>query len=323
MIGDSRPRDEKKHDDERDYSNIVTQQRSTTSSLRAALASLYRLGGVASFYRGAAIYYCIELTSGPIMASLIFTMNIFVPGKPILDAPDTAAFTVPKSAVASAVMELVAVLASNLLLCSWMTAHTHIVITQPTLRIWYRRLPPWGKTLKSTWLPILVELIAYHITFKLPYIVLHKAGLYGLPFETKYLGSSAIGNALILRRLSFAAVWLVAQVARVELLIPAQIATVRVQTSLLPDDEDTIIPVDRTFSAPAGREGAGFVPPGILAPRRGAISFKSAWRSYDWAERKRILFLYAKFMLMEAGVLAAFSIVIGKDVWPGFWHPAP
>lgn len=125
----------------------------------------------------------------------------------------------------------------------------------------------------------------------------------------------------MLRMALFTLIWLAAFAVRIGFLVPAGVALVRVQASLLPDDEDTIVPVDRTFSGNAGKQGDGYAPPGILAPPHGAITFRAAWKSFDWLERRRILLLYAKFVLIEGATRLVFWPVLGTDAWPNRWNP--
>lgn len=128
------------------------------------------------------------------------------------------------------------------------------------------------------------------------------------------------------------AIWLWAQSTRLLLLVPAGIVLTRVQASLLPQDEDAIVPLDRRFEArypssnDSSGDGRGYVPPrgqqGILAPARGALGVREAWAGVDSREYSRVLWFYGKLMLVELGVRVAFWPVLGSQVWPRpYWNP--
>ncbi len=314
----SEDKDYKKSDD----LAIITEERYVTSSLRASLRHVYRIAGVTSFLRGMAVNLCYVVTTGMFMTSIIVPIKLKAFGT------DQAKITqgIAGNKWRMVLAEYAAEFACVLLLCSWGAVHTHIIITPPTLRIWYRRLPPFFKTVKTVWLAEMAGLVAHTIAFELPVNIYRQAGIYD---RTAYLGPLASGNALLLRRLTFVAIWAAAQLARVELVVPSGVVLARIQTSLLADDEDTVIPVDRSFgTAGAGREKQGVKgfmppPPGILAQARAPLGFLQAWRSYGLKERKRILLLYAKFVVVEVVIRAAFwSVLGGEEVWPTLWNPS-
>jgi hypothetical protein len=86
-------------------------------------------------------------------------------------------------------------------------------------------------------------------------------------------------------------------------LIPATITLRRVQASMLPDEDEAIIPFDRTFG--------GKVQP-VVAGGSGAVSMLDAWRTFDWGSRIRYLKLQAKIFAISMGVTWLFIVVF---VW--------
>lgn len=300
----------KKSDDVDDkMSTTISQTRATTSSLRASIRHVYRIAGVESFYRGTANAVCIFF--GGIPCYMLFSAIV---GKILrmLGVPQDSRF-------GNEIEETATYFLTMLVLVTWNTAHTHVLITQPTLRIWYRRLPPYRKTLKLVLPCIAAEILAEKITFDLPNVALKYAGVYK---DSSYMGPNAVGSALLCRRLAFTAIWLLAQAARLGLFVPAQIVKIRVEASMLPDDEETIVPVDRTFgTAETKDDRPGYVPRGILAPPGEPIGMRKAWSTCTREEMKRILIMYAKFAAVELVMLCVFWLVLGNDVWPHFWHP--
>jgi len=91
------------------------------------------------------------------------------------------------------------------------------------------------------------------------------------------------------------------------IVLPATIALIRVQASFLPDDQESIVPFDRTFGKTDGQTG---------------ITFREAWRSVGRDGWKRIAKLIAKtyiptFILSIAvGAIAAFT----WSLIPGLWY---
>ena len=88
-------------------------------------------------------------------------------------------------------------------------------------------------------------------------------------------------------------------------ILPAHTQLVRVEASMLSEDEDTIVPFDRTFG--------GKVVPKVLGGS-GAIGFMDAWRSFNREARIRVVKLYLKIFAISATLLLLFVHVIGLEV---------
>jgi hypothetical protein len=300
-------RSEKKSDDDVD-TTIISHERATSSSLRASTRHIYRIAGIASFYRGLANVLCLYGGGLPILTPIMFTIEKILSIVGISRESD----------IGNEIATSVAMLITNAVLITWDTAHTHVMITPPTLRVWYRRLPPFWKTLKLVLPCIFTEFLAVKITFDLPNLAMKYAGVKD---KTAFLGPDAIGNAHLCRTVTLVAIWFAAQAARLGLLVPAGVAKIRVQTSLLPDDEETIVPIDRTFGTGRPENRPSYVPRGILATSPEPIGLRTALKTYNREEMKRILLMYAKFAGVELALLCLFWPVLGNDVWPDFWHP--
>ena len=90
----------------------------------------------------------------------------------------------------------------------------------------------------------------------------------------------------------------------VSIIIPANVALKRVQASMLPEEDESIVPFDRTFG--------GKVIPEVVGGS-GKIGMLTAWKTFDWNARVRLLKIYAKVAVMQAVLFMAFAgIVLGE-----------
>ncbi|OJD36280.1 ubiquitin carrier protein [Diplodia corticola] len=93
--------------------------------------------------------------------------------------------------------------------------------------------------------------------------------------------------------------------AGIFVILPAHTQLVRVEASMLSEDEDTIVPFDRTFG--------GKVVPKVLGGS-GAIGFMDAWRSFNREARIRVVKLYLKIFAISVTLFLLFVHVIGLEV---------
>ncbi len=87
--------------------------------------------------------------------------------------------------------------------------------------------------------------------------------------------------------------------------IPADVSLKRVQASMLPEEDESIVPFDRTF--------AGKVKPEILGGS-GAVSMLDAWKSFDRSARIRLMKLYLKVFLVSVFTTIMFVMVLIGEV---------
>jgi hypothetical protein len=96
------------------------------------------------------------------------------------------------------------------------------------------------------------------------------------------------------------------------IVIPALASFTRVQASLLSDDQESIVPFDRTFG--------GKVVPEILGGS-GVVGLLDAWKTFDWNARVRLVKAYVKFIAMQMALTFLFLgiavseifIIVGKS----------
>ena len=87
--------------------------------------------------------------------------------------------------------------------------------------------------------------------------------------------------------------------------IPANVTLTRVQSSLLPEEVESIVPFDRSFG--------GKVIPEIVGGS-GVIGMLDAWKTFDWNSRVRLIKAYAKFLAMQFAISILFVVTIGAQI---------
>ncbi|GAW11878.1 hypothetical protein ANO14919_012310 [Xylariales sp. No.14919] len=96
-------------------------------------------------------------------------------------------------------------------------------------------------------------------------------------------------------------VLLTALTVQVFLVVPTQVILTRVQASFLPEEDDTIVPFDRSFG--------GKVEPAIVGGK-GYVNMKDAWKSFSRASWVRLIKLYVKIFLITVAISFAWIAVL-------------
>jgi len=171
-------------------------------------------------------------------------------------------------------------------------AWTHKVVSMPSEATFWQRVPS-----KSSWKALAP---AAAISAAMPYISLYLTagvaillGLHKVNPENLDQYTSRQWACLAVRGL---ATVVFAIFTSLFLCIPATVTQVRIEASLLPEEQDSIVPFDRTF-------GGKVV--GQLLGGTGRIGFLDAWRSFNWEARRRLIKLYVKI-----GAIMAFAIFV-------------
>ncbi|KAI8630440.1 ubiquitin carrier protein [Xylariaceae sp. FL1651] len=228
-----------------------------TSSLRSTHRAVYAISGWRSLFRGYACFLFLNFSTS-------FVAGIF------------KAVGIPSLIVAPLVA---AVLAQPF------AAWTHIVISAPSTKYFWQRLPPFKRAFKATALPLVIYMLAAELATFLPgglaYLLhmnmwSHKEPN-NLPQPDK---DDAWKGVLVL---------LTALTVQIFLVIPTQVILIRVQASFLPEEDDTIVPFDRSFG--------GKVEPAIVGGN-GYIDMVGAWKSFSRASWIRLVKLYVKIFLV-------------------------
>jgi hypothetical protein len=249
-----------------------------SSSLRSLNRLLFSVAGWRANFRGIwasiAFGFVLSIFTG------IFSSIPFVPG-------------------------FVGIILANLALVQLSAAWVHIVISPPNPAPFWRRLPPFKRTFEATALPVVIYGVAYALSVVVPELVGDALGFNTwrptnpgtIPDPGQYDRHSS-WKGLILLLVTFA-VWAIA-------FVPATVLLVRVQASLLPPDEDTIIPFDRSYD--------GTIEPAIVGGK-GYVTMKDAIRTFPRSSWIRIYVLQAKIFGLVLASVVLFAAVVAPQVW--------
>ncbi|KAM0279076.1 hypothetical protein ACHAQH_004762 [Verticillium albo-atrum] len=257
-----------------------------TSSFRATARLIRSTGGFGAFFRGFACLFSYSMA--------------------------TSIFFVIFSAVLPAVLASVAVLLASLALVQLNAAWVHIVMTPRSSAHFWSRLPAFRRTFDATARPVALfwfatqvanltpPLLAWALDLPLPDMDIKP----GEPATVPAYDASAAWKSVIVVLISLA--------VAVLLVIPAHVVLVRVQASLLPEEDDTIIPFDRSFG--------GAVVPAVVGGK-GYVGTAEAWDTFSISAWRRLVKLYVKIffvgiaatLLMAAVIVPEMFLIISKS----------
>jgi hypothetical protein len=146
----------------------------------------------------------------------------------------------------------------------------HVVISDPSSKRWYQRAVNYSQ----------VKMVMGPMTFYALSVQLVWLAPYGLGFLFVAYERDARCLIPVLCGIFIA----------VFVLFPAGVILVRVAASVLPEEETTILPFDRTFG--------GRVAPGER------LKMWDAWKSFTWEAIKRVVKIYVKAFLLQAMIAA-------------------
>lgn len=188
---------------------------------------------------------------------------------------------------------------TSTLLCRLNATWTHIVISEPSEKRWYKRVPS-SAAFRQLAGPTFIAVLAEQIAVLVPLIMAHAFGL-----EQYARDPSKFGNAGPDVRASIvtqAGIVLLTGLFNVLfIVIPAHASLRRVQASILPEEHEAIVPFDRTFG--------GKVMPEIVGGS-GRISIREAWKSFDSEALFRLYKVYAKVAFMQSVLFMVYTAVM-------------
>ncbi|AEO55133.1 hypothetical protein MYCTH_2314130 [Thermothelomyces thermophilus ATCC 42464] len=243
-----------------------------TASIRATNRLIRSLNGWLSNFRGLGYSVLIGILTG--LTTLFFGMFGFIP-RPV------------------------AHLLALVIVAPLSTTWTHLVVTRPSAKSFARRIPALKKVYRATWLPTFLLWAATNACVYFPILL---AGLIGLELSdperpdqirSQLPTGSDAGKALAVLGLLLG--------LQVLLYIPAETALTRVQASLLPPDEDTVVPFDRSF--------AGRVEPELVTGK-GFATFGAAIKSVTRASWVRIYLQRLKLCAVSMAIYFAVIAVV-------------
>jgi hypothetical protein len=253
---------------------VVVKQVAITSSFRKTLKLLQAKGGIPARFRGFSIFF---------VYGILFAM---------ISGPLSAIPYVPSS---------VGAVIASVLLANFSMAWTHIVISEPSPKPWFRRLPSMRQYTKIVG-PAAILAVAEQLSVLLP-ATLAKVYNFG---KLKDTAPTMSGGETVVVGLESFSIFVFVLVLAFIFVLPANVVLTRVQASLLDDAEETIVPFDRSFG--------GKVVPEIVGGT-GIIGMVDAWKTFDWAARIRLVKAYAKVLLMQITVTILFVIVLVIEIF--------
>ncbi|KAH9838927.1 hypothetical protein Tdes44962_MAKER01778 [Teratosphaeria destructans] len=170
---------------------------------------------------------------------------------------------------------------------------THGMIAYPSSKPFFRRFVD-RKSAKALLLPSAVFAAAQQATIILPVAVAFSLGAHELNHED--ILNAAHGKdcaKMAIMGLRFLAVPITALFVAFAVLLPAAVTLTRIEATLLPDGEETIVPFDR----------AAILGDIDITARGGSRAlFVQSWRSFDTAARWRLIKVYGNMALVQAAV---------------------
>ncbi|KAH8690030.1 ubiquitin-conjugating enzyme/RWD-like protein [Talaromyces proteolyticus] len=243
-----------------------------TRSLGSTLAHLKSRAGRLSRFRGIRLYLLIvlivNLVASPIAAIL------------------------GGSLVGNALGQFIAELLVANLRVGWI----HIVISEPSTKSLWSRLPAWRKTIWKIAPAAAIRSVASQVATFVPLLIASSSSLMASPSDiapTTFVSSGLGLSALYL------ALYVLIQ-------MPAEVTFIRVAASMLPEDDEAIVPFDRSFG--------GKVTPEIVGGQ-GKIGIVDAWRSFNWGSRMRFLNIVGRVFLLQMAVSFIFALVLISQVF--------
>ncbi|KAJ5308599.1 hypothetical protein PENANT_c044G05780 [Penicillium antarcticum] len=186
----------------------------------------------------------------------------------------------------------------SVLFATWQMAWVHIVISEPSPKSFYQRIPSY-----KTWIKIApaaaVQDILTAAAFFIPLAIAEFAGWLDVS------NNNEVPSLVALFR--FMGVLVAPAILAFLISIPARVIFVRVAASMLPEEDETIVPFDRSFG--------GKVNPAITGGS-GKIGIVDAWTTFDWAARVRFAKVVGKTFAMEVALGIFASLVLGGQlIW--------
>jgi hypothetical protein len=252
---------------------LLVKNKPITSSIRRTINHLRSRYGYFSRFRGISLFLCLS-------AARLFIIQLF------------AAIFFSKTWIGFCIASFLA----DLVLARWEMTWIHVVISEPSPKKWWRRAPPL-----NTWLKIApavaVRSVASQIAKVVPLMVGMSFGAFKKMRNPDYQPGNGEINAACAQSLF---VFVLAIALAVLLQLPATVIVVRVAASMLPEENETVVPFDRSFG--------GKVTPTIIGGQ-GKIGMVEAWQSFDWSSRIRLVKLISKLVAIMIALWISVIIV--------------
>lgn len=256
----------------------VVNQKPITSSIRGTIRHLVAEAGRGARFRGVMIYMSYNFLT--LIVSTFFRAALpRIPGQAIFVAGLTGA-----------------------ILANLHSTWTHKVVSMPTDKSFCQRFRAASQW-KTLALPAAIEASMPYVALYLSCGVAMLLGLHKLESEdlSSYTAAQAVG---LIARILVVFVFVIS--CSLFLCLPAIVTLVRIEASILPEDQDTIVPFDRTFGGKVMSK---------LMGGTGKVGFLDAWRSFNWEARRRLIKLFVKIQLLITGMIIIIAHVLLFEVF--------
>ncbi|KAH0367541.1 hypothetical protein KCU65_g4516, partial [Aureobasidium melanogenum] len=274
-----------------------------TSSIRATLRHLNAEAGDLSMFRGIG-----TASAGYLLMMPLYLFVEFVSHRlPLLKKSDRTVEAFAHVAVALIWSQICATI-------------LHVCISKPRYKFWFRRMPmTWFKVLRTAWLAVVVDVLSEEIVQAAFYYLTPKSKSEPRTITVDANNNSKqfqLSNGPLVKISVVIVLWAciksmlrsqIKPVIRLVLVRPFEAIHNRVYASMLPDDEDPVIPMDRSFQ---GRPQTG----GILQQQTQPLSFIEAARTIDKDTYVRLVKLKLKLHVIKQLVEYAFWALIFAEI---------
>lgn len=253
-------------------------QKPITSSIRGTIKHLVAHAGRAARFRGYRLYILYSILFS-FVSAFFASLVPRIPGQPIVVAALTGATLANVHA-------------------TW----THKIVSMPTDKSFCARLVS-RKQWKTLALPAAIEAA-------IPYVAIYLVCGIGMLLNLHRLNEHDIAryNCAQITGLVVRVIAMIIAVfaSSLFLCMPAMVTLIRIEASVLPEDQDTIVPFDRTFGGKLVSQ---------LMGGSGKIAFLDAWRSFNWEARRRLIKLFIKSFLIVAGAVFVVAHVVIAEMF--------
>lgn len=182
----------------------------------------------------------------------------------------------------------------SVLFSTWQMAWVHIVISEPSPKPFYKRIPSYRSWIKIAPAAAL-ENVLTAAAFFLPLATAKVFKLVDTNFDKE--------NTLV-DIYRFLGLLMLPALLAFLISVPARVIFIRVAASMLPEEDEAIVPFDRSFG--------GKVQPSIVGGS-GKIGLLDAWKTFDRSGRIRFVKVILKTAAIEVALaVLAVVLVIGQ-----------
>jgi len=251
---------------------LLVKQAPITSSFRSTIKHLHSVGGFRARFRGFWVFAVTGVATLWISQWLAYILHFMPMGTSEI---------------------ITAVILANLSM-TW----THVVISFPSEKAWYRRVPSF-KAWKKIAGPTAICSFAQQTAILLPIGLLVLMDIENIGPEDAKKMSKHERDMVALK--SFGVLLTIIAMALL-VSLPAQVAITRVQASLLAADQETIIPFDRTFNGKASEHD-------------GVIGLVQAWKTFQPSSRMLLIKTYIKSFFIQVALAMFFFSVLAVEAF--------